>query len=376
MNGDPDRGPVRRTKRLIASGVISSIITCPPTPGIGGSGSWCRRTISAAGIVATMSISGARSRKGCTSSAPIRSWSSRARVGHLDRDDVAPAQGLRREGQVGDLEDATDRGHLLGNRPGPLGPGPQHLVGALPRPDEPPGVRGLERVQAELHRRDDAVVATAAAQRPEEVGLAGRVGADHLARGGHELDRSHRARGEAVAARQPADAAAQRVAHHADVGGGAVQGDQAVLGRGYRHLFPEHAGADAGDARQRVDQHVAQAVGAQQHGITELAHGGRVVPGALGRDPQPVVARDGQGGGHLAGIPGEHHGDRSLVGDEVPGRPRGVPGLVAGGDDLGQALPEGGDGVKGGVSGGRHPDPPSRCGVRATRRRGAGRPGR
>lgn len=51
-----------------------------------------------------------------------------ARVGHLDDDDVAPAQRLRREGSVGDPEDPADRGcrAARGSRPGaPRPPAPQ-----------------------------------------------------------------------------------------------------------------------------------------------------------------------------------------------------------------------------------------------------------
>ena len=50
--------------------------------------------------------------------------------------------------------------------------------------------------------------------------------------GGHELDGDDAVRGQAVAAREPAEAAAEGVADDADVGRGAGEAGEAVLGRG------------------------------------------------------------------------------------------------------------------------------------------------
>ena len=80
----------------------------------------------------------------------------------------------------------------------------------------------------ELDRGHDAEVAAAAAQRPEQVGWCSASARTRLAVGGDELERGHGVGLQAVLARQPADAAAERVAGDPDVGRGAVQAGQAV----------------------------------------------------------------------------------------------------------------------------------------------------
>ena len=60
-------------------------------------------------------------------------------------------------------------------------PGAQQLGVALVRPQHHAGVDLAVRVQAELHRGDDAEVAAAAAERPEQLGVVVR-GRAHAAR--------------------------------------------------------------------------------------------------------------------------------------------------------------------------------------------------
>jgi hypothetical protein len=65
-------------------------------------------------------------------------------------------------------------------------------------------------VQAlQLACRHDAERTTAATQSPERLGMALRIGTDEITLGIHELDGSDVVRGQAMAAREPADAAAQ-----------------------------------------------------------------------------------------------------------------------------------------------------------------------
>ena len=174
-----------------------------------------------------------------------------AHVRDLDDDQVAAAQELGDLLDRRELEDAADRGDLVGRRLGPVAPGGEHVAGLLPRPDQPAGEDLVQREQLELDRRDDAEVAAASAQREEQVALVRVVDAVELAVGRDDLDRRHVVRREAVLAREPAHAAAERVADDADVGRGAVQGHEAVLGRGDDDVLPEHAGADAGAAAPR-----------------------------------------------------------------------------------------------------------------------------
>ena len=162
----------------------------------------------------------------------------------------------------------------------------------LPGPDQPAGEDLLEREELELDRRDDAEVAAAAAQGEEEVALVGVIDAVELAVGRDDLDRRDRVRRQAVLAGEPAHAAAERVADDADVGRRAVQGDEAVLGRGADDLLPEHARADARLARLGVDLDAAELVRADQDGVGEVAERADAVTGALGGDAQAVGGRE------------------------------------------------------------------------------------
>ena len=107
------------------------------------------------------------------------------------------------------------------------------------------GDLGADRMQEELERRDDAEVAAAAAQRPEQVRvlLGGRP--DQLALRGHQLGRDQVVAGEAVLAPQPADAAAEREAGHPRLGDQAGRSREPVGLRRGVHLAPDGAALDA-----------------------------------------------------------------------------------------------------------------------------------
>ncbi len=128
------------------------------------------------------------------------------------------------------------------------------------------------------------------------------VDAVELAVGRDDLDGRDGVRGQAVLARQPAHAAAERVAGDADVGRRAVQGDEAVLGRGVDDLFPDHARADARLLCLDVDLDVAQRVHANQDGIGEVTERSDAVTGALRRDAQAVGHGEADGGLHVGGV--------------------------------------------------------------------------
>ena len=91
-------------------------------------------------------------------------------------------------------------------------------------------------------------------------------------------------------ARVPADAAAERVAGDADVGGRAVQGGEArSAAAGSTTSLPAGAGADPGAARAGVDLDALHLGGLQEQGAVELERP-RAVAGALRRDPEAVLA--------------------------------------------------------------------------------------
>ena len=157
-----------------------------PMPGVLPSGSACRRTRPAAGIVASVDISGSSVEQRLQQLAAALLV---AQVGDLDDDQVAAAQGLRDHLDGRELEDAADGGDLVGRRLGPVAPGREHALGLLPGPDQPAGEDLLDREELELERRDDAEVAAAAAHGEEEVGLVRLVDAVELAVGRDDLDR-------------------------------------------------------------------------------------------------------------------------------------------------------------------------------------------
>ena len=141
-----------------------------------------------------------------------------ALVDDLDHGERASAQRLGDVGQRRQAQDACRRGGGVGGGVGPAAVAVENVGAALDREDEPAGVDLGERVEVELDRGDHAEAPAAAAQRPEHVGVALAVGTDVAsALRGDELDRRHAVRREAVAAREPADAAAERVADDADV---------------------------------------------------------------------------------------------------------------------------------------------------------------
>ena len=123
----------------------------------------------------------------------------------------------------------------------PLAPGVEDLLGALPRPRHRARGQRLDRVELELHRGHDAEVPAAAAQRAEQLGLVARRrcgrGSPSAVTSSIAVTLSH---AKPVLAREPAEAAAERVADDADVVRGARQRREPV-GRGGRRSRPPTA---------------------------------------------------------------------------------------------------------------------------------------
>ena len=169
-----------------------------------------------------------------------------------------------------------------------------------------------DRVEAELEAGDDAEVAAAAADRPEQVGVLGLAGDHDAAVGGDDLDRHERVDRQAVLADEPADAAAEGQAGDADAARVAERGREAVLGRRGGVLAGAQAGLRPGEPTGGVDVEALH-----QAQVEDDAALGRAVAGqAVG------AAADGQ---LEAGLAGEHDGPRDVGGrrgldDESSGR--------------------------------------------------------
>jgi hypothetical protein len=207
------------------------------------------------------------------------------------------------------------------------------LAGALPREQQHAGVHLAQGDQLELDRHDGAEAAATAAQRPEQVGVLVAGGADELAVRGHELDGEQAVGREAVAAAEPAEPAAERVADDADVGRGARERREAGFGGGGRDVQPQRAGLDAGDAVRLVDLDRAHLAGLDEHRVVERTHRSSVVAGALHGDPQAVRVGELDERLHVGGAAGERDQRGTLVDREVPGLARRVPGVFTGQDD-------------------------------------------
>ena len=124
--------------------------------------------------------------------------------------------GERRRGRDGDQPDPAAQ--LLGQRRQQL-PVPAHHLGGVGEVVEHGAADDravlADVVAAERERGDDAEVPAAAAQRPEQVGVGVFAGGHEGAVGEHDVGGQQVVHGEAEAAGQVADAAAERQAGHA-----------------------------------------------------------------------------------------------------------------------------------------------------------------
>jgi hypothetical protein len=178
-----------------------------------------------------------------------------AQVGGLHQREGPAAQRLGHLRQRREAHDAAERGDLVGHRAGPQAPRVQHLRAAIDREEQHPGIQFAHRVQPHLQRGHHPDAAAAAADRPEQVRLVVRVGAHEASVRGHEFHCGDAVGGQPVAAGQPAHPAAEGIAGHADVRGGARERGQAVLPGGDGHVPPDGAGPGPGGVGGRVDAH-------------------------------------------------------------------------------------------------------------------------
>ena len=169
-------------------------------------------------------------------------------------------------------------------------PPAHHVGGLLERPEGRPGLDDRDRMGAELERGDDAEVAAAAADRPEQVGVLvraraglGAVGEDHV-RLEQVVDR------EPVLAAQVPDPAAER--EPADAGRGDDPGGrrEPVLVGGRVDLVPGAAAAGPDRAARRVDLDRVQAGEVEHDAVVDDAEAAAVVAAAAHGEQQVVLA--------------------------------------------------------------------------------------
>ena len=227
----------------------------------------------------------------------------RAGVHAGDRDRPATAQ-LRGDALlVGGVEVDERERQLVGRVVHDIAEQAQQFAPALGRVHhEAAEDLGPDRVQRELDRGDDAEVAAAAAQRPEQLGMLVGGRADLVAAGGDELDGEDVVAREAVLALEPAGAAAEREARHAGAGDAAADGREAVRLRGGVELGPRQAGARPHDAALRIDADRAQAADVDDDSIVDEREPGDRVAAAAHGDAEVAQARVVERGGDVTGV--------------------------------------------------------------------------
>ena len=199
---------------------------------------------------------------------------------------------------------------------------------------DPDAHHRAEVVGAEGEAGDDAEVAAAAAQRPEQLGVLARADLDHLAARQHELKGDEVVAGEAVLAGEPADPAAERQAGHPGLGHDPGRDDQPVRrGRGVDVAEPA-AAARVHQPGRRIDGDLAQP--GQVDGQAAVRHGlaGHVVTAAADRRRQAVLAGHVDRGHHVLGAGAAQDQAGPPVDHGVPDQPGPLVVGVVRADDL------------------------------------------
>ena len=137
---------------------------------------------------------------------------------------------------------------------------------------------------AELELRDDAEVAAAAAQRPEQVGMIVGGGVDPGAVGKDDVGPDEVVDRQPHAARQVPEPAAEREPADAGRGDDPRGHDDAVLGGRAVDLAPRGAAADTHGVRTRVDDDVVHVGQVDDDSVVDDAQPGTVVAAATHRE--------------------------------------------------------------------------------------------
>ena len=200
----------------------------------------------------------------------------------------------------------------------------QQIRGAIPRMDDQPSQHHRDRMQPVFERGDDAEVAAATAQGPEQIGMLVGADAQHLSLGGHQFEGHDIVAGEAVFPCEPADTAAERQACNAGLRDHARRHRQTENVRLAIQFAEQHARLDAGAAccgidvnalhAGQVDDDAAVAQGAAAHVVTTAAY----------RDEQSVFAREAHRGDDVRQSRASGDEPRTLVDAGVPDPPRGL----------------------------------------------------
>ena len=185
------------------------------------------------------------------------------------------------------------------------------------RQDERPAVDHADIVEPVAEPGDDAEVAAAAADGPEEVLVLIGARVDDPAVGRDELHREQAVDRQAVLAHEVADAAAERQAGDTHRRRVAERGREAELGRRLRVLARRQAGTGPRDLGRGIDVEALELGGVDDHAVVDHRVAGDAVPAAADRDLE-------------AAGPGEPDRPRHVlrVGDPDDGRGTAIDGRI------------------------------------------------
>jgi hypothetical protein len=209
-----------------------------------------------------------------------------------------------------------------------------HLGRLLDRPERRPGHHRLaDVVRTELERGDDAEVAAAPAQGPEQLGVLVGAGVHLRAVGEHDVGADEAVDREAEASCQVAEPATERQPADAGRRDDPRRRRTAMLRRHAVDVAPGGAAPDSDRVRVRIDNHVGHPGEVDDDAVVDDAQSGTVVAAAADGDRRVVGACEGKCARDVRGARAAHDQRRMPVDHRVVDGARLVVARIAGADD-------------------------------------------
>ena len=250
---------------------------------------------------------------------------------HEQREQQRLADALRRdERQRRREEDVRDHRQLL-RRSLRLRHEPGERLGRRRQREHPAGDH-VHRVQPVVEARDDAEVAAAAPDRPEEVRMTVGVDLEDAAVGGHDLGGEQMVDRQTVLAHEVAGAAAEREPADPDGGCVAEADGEAVRRGGGGDLTRREAACGTRDPAVGVDLERGEAGQVEHDPTLARAVAGGTVAAAADGELDAGLPRERDDASDLAGVDGPHDRRRTAVDGGQEDAPRLVVAGIAGAD--------------------------------------------
>ena len=211
---------------------------------------------------------------------------------------------------------------------------PEHGLRVLELEQDRSAVDLAHRVQPELERRDDAEVAAAAADRPEQVVVLVLAGGELRPVGGDDLRRDEVVAGQADAARQVADPAAEREAADAGRRDDPAGRRQPVLVGRVVEGAPGRPALGSRRPLAGIDVDALHADEVDHDGVVARPEPGNAVRASAHGDREPVLARVVHRRDDVVGVGAAHDHARPPLDHRVVDLARLVVPRVLGSDGL------------------------------------------